>query len=107
MGVCPRSAGNAERVLISPTPADHGASVTHHAATRALLGMKPARYVIPAVNERALRKLFEASGELDGCEHPHAIETHGPGDTFSLDRDLVVRPFFSPHRVPCQGYALW
>jgi ribonuclease Z len=50
--------------------------------------------------------LFRAYAELDRTDHDHVLRPHAPGDEVPLTRDLVVRPFFSPHRVPCQGYAV-
>lgn len=107
IGFCPRSAIGRSSVLVSHTHMDHVASIAHHAATRGLLGMKPATYVVPAVNRSAVEELFAAYAKLDGCEHAHTVEGASPGDRIALTRDIEVRPFFSPHRVPCQGYALW
>jgi ribonuclease Z len=107
IGFCPRSVINRSTILVSHTHMDHVASIAHHAATRGLLGMKPATYVVPAVNAGAVDELFAAYAKLDGCEHDRKVLGANPGDTIPLGRDLEARTFFSPHRVPCQGYALW
>ncbi|MEZ0226986.1 MAG: MBL fold metallo-hydrolase [Planctomycetota bacterium] len=107
IGFCPRSAINRSTVLVSHTHMDHVASIAHHAATRGMLGMKPATYVIPSVNRAAVEDLFAAHAKLDGCEHERVLRPADPGDSIPIARDIEARPFFSPHRVPCQGYALW
>jgi ribonuclease Z len=106
IGFCPRSAVKASTVLVSHTHMDHVGAIVHHAALRGLLGMKAANYVVPKENEAAVKDLFRAASQLDGTEHEHILLGRTPGDEFPLTRDYVARPFFSPHRVPCQGYAL-
>ncbi len=106
IGFCPRTAVKASTVLVSHTHMDHVGAIVHHAALRGLYGMRPASYVFPKENEKAVNDLFRACSELDGTQHERVLCPHAPGDEIPLTRDYVVRPFFSPHRVPCQGYAL-
>jgi ribonuclease Z len=107
MGFCPRSAVKLPLVLVSHTHVDHAGAVVQHAALRGLLGMKPATYVAPRENEGQLRSLFDAWSKLDGTEHAHEILARSAGEELPAGHDLVARPFFSPHRVPCLGYGLW
>jgi ribonuclease Z len=106
MGFCPRTAVERSTVLVSHTHMDHVASIAHHAATRALLGRTPARYVVPRENVEAVEELFSAYRKLDATDHPREVVASTPGVEIPLNRDYVVRPFRSPHRVPCTGFAL-
>ncbi len=86
---------------------DHLAGVVWHCATRKLRGMSPPRYVIGRENADAFRELFEVWRRLDRSELPHELVVLSPGEELALPRDHFLRPFFSPHRAPCQGYAIW
>lgn len=107
IGFCPRTAVERATVLVTHTHMDHVASIAHHAATRSLLGRLPARYVVPRENLAAIEALFRAYAELDATEHPREVIASSPGAEIPLAKDLVIRPFHSPHRVPCTGYGLW
>jgi len=107
IGFCPRSAVKRSTVLISHTHMDHVAAIAHHAATRGMLGMPVPTYVIPRHNREAIDALFDAYAKLDACEHERKVLAVSPGDSIPIARDLDARPFHSPHRVPCNGYALW
>ena len=37
----------------------------------------------------------------------HNLVPIGPGEEYRLPSGMLVRPFRSLHRVPCQGYSLW
>lgn len=96
-----------ELVCFTHAHVDHMAGVVWHCATRALRGMKPPRYVIGKENEAAFRDMFDAWRRLDRSELPHELVIVSPGEELALSSEHRLRPFFSPHRAPCQGYALW
>ena len=52
-------------------------------------------------------ELFEVWRRLDRSDLVHELVPLGPGEELVLPNRLVARPFRVPHRVPCQGYALW
>ncbi len=106
MGICPRTAVNMGTVLVSHTHVDHVAAIVHHAASRNLLGMKPATYFVPRENEAGIRSLFDSFEQLDGTKHEYDLVPCGPGEDLDIGKNLRIRPFFSPHRVPAQGYAI-
>jgi ribonuclease Z len=107
IGRCPDEAVNRPTVLFTHAHMDHMGGVAWHAATRDLRGMAPPTYVVPRENEQAFGELFEAWRKLDRSEVPHRVVALGPGEEWELPNRLRVRPFRSPHRVPCQGYSLW
>jgi ribonuclease Z len=107
MGFCPRSAVKRATVLVSHGHMDHVASIAQHAATRGLLGMDPPTYFVPEENRAAVDELFAAYARLDDFEHVRTVHGVAPGDERPLGKDLVLRAFRSPHRVPCVGYAIW
>ncbi len=107
IGRCPRSAVNRGHVLFTHAHMDHMGGVAFHAATRGLRGMSPPTYLVPRENVAAFDALFDAWRRLDRSRLAHQRIAIGPGDEHLLPSGHMVRPFRSPHRVPCQGYALW
>lgn len=93
-------------VLFTHAHVDHLGGVVSHCATRALRGMPPPTYVVPRESVEAFAELFEVWRRLDGSDLPHEVVPLGVGEEHVLRPDLVAVPFRSPHRAPCQGYAL-
>jgi ribonuclease Z len=106
IGRCPPEAIARDTVLFTHAHMDHMGGVAYHTATRALRHMRPPTYVVPRVNAADFERLFEAWRALDRSVLPHETVALAPGDEHVLPNGLVVRPFPSPHRVFCQGYAL-
>jgi ribonuclease Z len=107
IGRCPLDAVNRATVLFTHGHMDHLGGVAYHCATRALRRMPPPTYVIGREYEQALAELFAAWRRLDGSDLEHRVAVIGPGEELELPCKLIARPFRSPHRAPCQGYALW
>ena len=94
-------------LLFTHAHVDHLGSVAWHAAMRGLRGLDAPTYVVPHENADDFDRLFEVWRRLDRSDLAHGRIAIGPGEALPLGRNLVARPFRSPHRVPCQGYALW
>jgi len=107
IGRAPESSIAIPTVLFTHAHIDHMGGVAMHAATRALRGLAPPRYVVPRVDVAAFNDLFAVWRRLDRSELEYELVPLAPGDEFELSRNLVVRPFRSPHRAPCQGYAIF
>lgn len=107
IGRCPRSAVGRERVLFTHAHIDHLGGVVQHAATRNLMGMSPPTYVLQPHLIPHVEALFEVWRRLDGSELPCALVPLSPGESLPLWPGVDARPFRSPHRIACQGYALW
>ncbi|MBN1337007.1 MAG: MBL fold metallo-hydrolase [Deltaproteobacteria bacterium] len=107
IGRCPRSAVQRSRVLITHAHLDHLGGIAMHAATRALTGLEPPLYLVPAEVVPDLEALLATWRRLDRSRLPCRIVPCRPGDTLSLGRDLEVRAYRSDHVVPSIGYALW
>lgn len=107
VGRCRASAVRRRTILFTHAHVDHMGGVVMHAATRALLGMPPPRYVVPRVDADAFRRMFVAWRALDRSDLEHELIEVAPREEVRLARDLVARPFSSPHRAPCQGYVLY
>jgi len=107
LGRCPRSAVARPLVLFTHGHMDHLGGIAYHCATRALMGMDPPTYVVPPHAVEPLAALFDAWRRLDETTLRHHIEALGPGEELAVGRDLVARPFRSPHSIRCQGYGLW
>jgi ribonuclease Z len=106
IGRCPPSAVKRARVLITHAHMDHAGGIAMHAATRDLLGLPPPTYYVPRSNAEDFESLFAVWRRLDKSELPCTLVPCGPGDTVELGDGRFLRPFRSPHRVFCQGYAL-
>jgi ribonuclease Z len=107
IGRCPREALARPTVLFTHAHMDHMGGVAYHAATRALQRMQPPTYVVPRENAEAFAELFEVWRRLDRSELAHTLVPLAPGEEWVLPNGWIARPFRSPHRVPCQGHALY
>jgi ribonuclease Z len=107
IGRCPHSVVNRSHVLFTHAHMDHMGGVAFHAATRSMRGMAPPTYLVPHENAAAFEELFDVWRKLDRSRMPHRMVAIGPGEQFELPNRHLVRPFRSPHRVPCQGYGIW
>lgn len=107
LGRCPDVAVQRPVVLFTHAHVDHMGGVVWHAAMRALRGMPPPTYIVPRVDCEAFAALFDVWRRLDRSDLPHRVVPLGPGEEHDLGGGRLVRPFRSPHRVPCQGYAIW
>jgi len=106
IGRCPPFAVRRSTVLITHAHMDHAGGLAYHCAMRDLLHLPPPRYIVPRENLDAFHDLFDVWRRLDRSTFPCTIEAMSPGDTLPLGKDRSVAAFRSPHRVPCQGYAL-
>jgi ribonuclease Z len=107
IGRCPPAAVARPTILFTHAHMDHMGGVAYHAATRELFGMAPPTYVVPRENAEAFEELCAAWRKLDRSDLPHHTVAIAPGEEHALPNRMVARPFRSPHRVPCQGYALY
>lgn len=106
IGRCPKGAVNLPRIFLTHTHIDHAATLTYHASMRELLGMSAPTYYIPRENLADVEELFRVWRRLDRSDIPCTIVGVSPGETVTLSPNRRVEVFRSPHRVPCQGYAL-
>lgn len=106
IGRCPPFAVSRSTVLVTHAHMDHAGGLAYHCAMRDLLRLPPPTYVVPRENYADFQALFEVWRRLDRSTLPHTLVPLSPGETHALTKDRFVRAFRSPHRVPCQGYAL-
>ena len=106
IGRCPPAAPRWPTVLFTHAHLDHMGGVANHCATRAMMGMSPPRYVMPARNVEAFHDLLDAWRRLDGSELPCEVVGVTPGDVVELGKGRRARVFQAYHRVPTVGYAL-
>jgi ribonuclease Z len=106
IGRCPPTAVRRQKILFTHAHMDHAGGVAMHAATRDLMGMSRPTYWVPRENHAGFERLMEAWRALDHSDIPCDIRACGPGDVIDLGGGRSAIPFRSPHRVPCQGYAL-
>lgn len=106
IGRCPHSAVKRKRVFLTHTHMDHAGGIAYHAATRDLVKAPVPTWYVPRENAEDLGALLDVWRRLDKSDLPVNVVPCGPGDVLELGGNWVARPFRSPHRVACQGYAL-
>ncbi len=106
VGRCPEEVVPRDTILFTHAHMDHMGGVAYHCATRELRQLPPPTYVVPKADVEAFEELFVAWRRLDRSDLEHTTVGLEPGEEFPLGKGLVARPFASPHRAPCQGYAL-
>lgn len=106
IGRCPPFAVRRSTVLITHAHMDHAGGLAYHCAMRDMLHLPPPRYIVPRENLDAFHDLLDVWRRLDRSTLPCTVEPLSPGESLPLGRDRRVTAFRSPHRVPCQGYAL-
>lgn len=106
MGRGSRRALRCSKVLITHAHMDHAGGVAWHASMRELLGMSAPTCYVPRENHADFEALFEVWRRLDRSEVPVKLVPVGPGEEVALGSKRTLLPFRSPHRVPCQGYAI-
>jgi ribonuclease Z len=106
IGRCPHAAVKRRRLFVTHTHMDHAGGLAYHAATRDLYKLPPPTWYVPRENLADLEDMLAAFRRLDRSDLPVTLVPCGPGDELDLGRGWVARPFRSPHRVACQGYAL-
>ena len=106
IGRCPPTAVRRQRVLMTHAHMDHLGGIAMHCATRELMALPTPIYHVPRENVADIEALFEVWRRLDRSDLRCEIHPCGPGDRFPIGNGRVAVPFRSPHRVPCQGYAI-
>jgi len=107
LGRCTPIAVQQPIVLVSHGHLDHIGAIAQHAARRAMMSMSEGVYVVPTAVADQVEALFNAAGTLDGQVIPRRVVPLGPGESFRISKQRVVRPFPTFHRVPSQGYTVW
>lgn len=106
IGRCPDAAVARPTILFTHAHMDHMGGVAWHLATRELQAMAPPTYVVPRENAAEFERLIATWRELDRSELRYHLVALSPGEQHVLPNRMLVRPFRSYHRVPCQGYVV-
>ena len=106
IGRCPPTAVKRKRVCFTHAHVDHMGGVAHHIGLRALLGMPPPTYHLPAQAAPAFADLLAAWRALDASDLPVDVAPVSPGDVVEVGKNRRIRVFKSHHRVPTVGYGL-
>ncbi len=101
-----RRALRCSRLLITHAHMDHAGAIAWHVSMRDLMGMSRTTCYVPRENHADFEDLFAVWRRLDRSELPVTLIPVGPGDEVAMGSKRTLLPFRSPHRVPCQGYAI-
>ncbi len=107
MGICPQTAIRLRTVLFTHAHIDHMGGVVQHCASRTMLGMKPARYVVPPEHAEGFHGVLEAWKRLDRNRLVCDIHPLGVGETVALRSGHYAKAFRVSHTMPAQGYVVY
>jgi ribonuclease Z len=110
IGVCPDHAVSLDTIMITHGHADHVGSIGIHAARRSLVGADAPTYITHPRLTEDLHTVLGAFERMNRGSLPYKIVELEPGTLVRLPKkngSLLVEPFPSYHRIPCQGYTLW
>jgi ribonuclease Z len=107
IGRAPRSAVHRSRVAFTHGHLDHTGGIALHAATRALTGLAPPTYLVPAFMLENMRALLRVWRRIDRSRLPCEFVPMRAGDSHPLGDDRELRAFASVHRVPALGYGVF
>lgn len=85
---------------------DHAGGIPYIISQRTLMGLKPARFYLPAVVEQPMRKIISTWSELEGHEYKYDFLPVNGRVTFPLTKNWDMRTFPTLHRVSSTGYTL-
>jgi ribonuclease Z len=106
IGVCTSDAWKVRDVLITHGHVDHVAGAVKHAATRDLLGMKPSRFILPAVIAEDFKAMMGCFAIMQQQPFPFTVVPLQDSEHYER-KGLVVEAFATSHRIPSLGYALY
>ena len=107
LGICPQSAIRLRTVLFTHAHIDHMGGVVQHCASRTMLGMKPARYVLPPEHVEAFHGILDAWKRLDRNRLDCEVHPLGVNETVQLRSGHYARAFRASHTMPAQGYVVY
>ncbi|TMW56446.1 hypothetical protein Poli38472_006456 [Pythium oligandrum] len=107
MGCCFGKVLSKSHVFITHGHADHIGAFVVHAARRALQGMKPARYYVPAHLVAHMQKILDAFSAMQEDAIPAVLIPVQPLEDIHVDSKWIVKAFPTCHRVPSLGYILY
>lgn len=106
IGRSSRSAIQRPLVLVTHGHMDHMGGIAMHCATRALMGMDPPTYVVPAEYVQDIKALLAVWRRMDGSRLPCKLVPAEPGSRIPIGPDREARAFRTLHPVPSLGYAI-
>lgn len=107
VGRAPRELLRRETIAFTHAHMDHMGGIAYHCATRALMGMEPPTYVVPAHAVEPLEQLFDAWRTLDRSELKHRLVPIRSGERYEHRKDAHLEAFAVRHTVPALGYLVW
>lgn len=108
IGSAPLSSTAISNVFITHGHNDHCGGIGSHHMRRLGWGLEPATYFVQECDYALMDAFMKAQAALSRAKTNIQIVALGEGMEVPVGRGgMVVRPFRSAHRIPCQGYAMW
>lgn len=106
VGRGPQMLVKADKIALTHCHMDHAGGLAYLLALRQLYGMKGPTIYVPAQSADKLKAVLDAWDRLQRFDSNYEIVPVEAGHSYSISRDVELRPFRTYHVVPSVGYEV-
>ena len=106
IGRAPYFALTSNIICLSHGHMDHLAGLAYYLSQRSFQGMKPGTVLLPRELEQPVDALLRSWRTVERQGTPYKLVGMGPGETYEVRRDFIIRAMATHHGGSSLGYAL-